>query len=123
VQIVDVDFSIGYPIAHFIGFAIGEARFHSASRHPGAEAFGLVFAAMLINGGGAAKILAPRGSAEFTRPQNECIFKKATLFQIFEQSSDRLIRTLRIGAIAPPTLGPDSGSIGSGWGGLFPIVV
>ena len=79
-QIVDMDFSIGYPIAHFIGFAIGEARFHSATSHPSAEAFGLVFAPMLIDGCGAAKILAPRGSAEFARPQNKGIFKKAALF-------------------------------------------
>ena len=94
VQIMNVDFSIYHTVAHFIGVAIGEARFHSASRHPGAEAFGLVFAPMLIDGSGAAKILAPRGSAEFTRPQNEGIFKKAALFQIFEQSSNRPISLL-----------------------------
>ena len=91
VEVVDMDFAGDCAVAHVVGLAIGEAAFDSAAGHPGAEAFGLVFASVLLDRRGAAEILAPWGAAKFTAPHDERVFEQAARFQILEQGGDRLI--------------------------------
>lgn len=48
VQVVDVDLAVDHGVAHVIGLTVGQAPFHAAAGHPGAEALGLMFAAVQI---------------------------------------------------------------------------
>jgi hypothetical protein len=70
-QVMNMDTAVDDLVAEFISLAIGQAALDAAASHPGAEAFGLVLAAVLLNGGGAAEILAPRGAAKFAGPNDQ----------------------------------------------------
>ena len=75
VEIVDMDSTGHDAVTEVIGFAVGEAGFDSAAGHPGAEAFRLVFASVLIDGGFSAEVLAPRGASKLTAPEHECVLE------------------------------------------------
>ena len=91
VEIVDVDSTGHDAVAEVIGFAVGEAGFDSAAGHPGAEALGLVFASVLIDGGFAAEVLAPGGASKLAAPEHERVFEQAACFEVFQEGSNGLI--------------------------------
>ena len=101
VQVVDVDLAVDDAVAHVIGFAVGEAAFHAAAGHPGAEAFGLMFAAVFVDRSRAAEVLAPRRAAELAGPEHQRVFEQAALLQVLEQRGDGLIGLLaELGQVA-----------------------
>ena len=76
-------------LAEFVALSGADARLHARARHPAGEAVGIVIAALraFLEEGHAAKLRAP---------DNKCILKQATLFQITNQSGGRLVEDLRM---------------------------
>jgi hypothetical protein len=91
VEVVDVHSAFDHAVAHFVGFAKGEAPFDSTSRHPGSETLGLVFAAASLDGRGAVQILAPRRPTKLATPQHQRVLKQAPRFGIPKQSTQKTL--------------------------------
>ena len=77
-QVMQMNFAGDGTEAEVIGLAEGEAGFDAATSHPGAEAFGLMLAAMFVDGRGAAEILAPWRAAKLAAPDDERVLQQAS---------------------------------------------
>jgi len=77
--------------AHVVGLAISMPGLDSAAGHPSAEALWLMLATVRIDRCCTAQVLAPRRATEFARPQYERVFEHSSLFQILDQSGNRLV--------------------------------
>ena len=61
--------------AELVGLAMHEAAAHTATGHPGAEALGLMLAAMFFDGRSAAEVLAPGRAAKLAAPHHERVLQ------------------------------------------------
>ena len=77
VQVMQMHFAGDGTEAEVIGLAEGEARLDAASSHPGAEALGLMFPAMFVDGRGTTQILAPGRAAKLAAPDDERVLQQA----------------------------------------------
>ena len=84
-KVVDVDEAGGDVEAELVGDAVGVAPFDAAAGEPEAEAAAVVIAPVIV----LQASLAIDGAAKFACADDERVFQKATLHQIFEQAGDR----------------------------------
>ena len=91
VQIVDVHFIFNGRIPELIGCAVGHAAAHAAAGKHGGEGFGIMVASRIVAAVAVPRRLAP----EFTAPDNQRFVEQSALFQIFDESRQRLVNFLR----------------------------
>ena len=77
VQVMQMYFAGDRTKAEVVGLAKGEAGPDASASHPRAEAFGLMLAAVFVDGRGAAEILAPGRAAKLARPDDERVIEQA----------------------------------------------
>ena len=65
---------------------------HAAAGEPGAEALGLVLAAVGLDRRRAREVLAPRGAAEFARPDDQRVVEQAARLEVLDQAGDGPVR-------------------------------
>ena len=84
-EVVEVDLSGDRTEPELIGFPVHDAAFDSASGHPGAEAFGLMFAAMFFDGSSPAEVLAPWCSSELAAPDHEGVVEETARLEVEDE--------------------------------------
>lgn len=78
--------------AVLVGFAVTEAAFNPAPSHPEGETSGVMVSPVGLP--------CVRGSSEFTAPDDEGIFEKATLVEVGEKGGERLVGSAAVGGEA-----------------------
>lgn len=68
VDVVDVGFVDGGVVADLVGFAVADASFDSAARHPSGEAMRVMITTRFL------RFLGKRKSAKFAAPDDEGVF-------------------------------------------------
>ncbi len=91
VKIVNVNSTCDDVVSHVVSFTPCEARLNTATCHPRAETFRLMFATMNINRCGTTEILTPRRTPKLSGPQHQSIVQQSSAFEVFDQTSNRLI--------------------------------
>ncbi len=86
VKIVDGGWILRRLVANLISRAILNPGFYAGSRHPAAESM------LMMVSANPRSSLCKRRATEFRHPQQQSIFQQATLSEIAQESSDRLIQ-------------------------------
>src|SRR5271170_4029688 len=76
------DWILDHVVAVVIGLTVGDARAHSAARHPRGVATRMMIASVVILREAS---LTVDGAAEFTRPDHQRVVEHAPLFQVSDQ--------------------------------------
>ena len=88
VEVADTDFVFDDVVGIFVGFAVSDAAFDTASGHPGGEALGVMVTAVLL----AFEFSLTVGrAAEFSGKDDEGVIEHAALFEIVDEASAGLV--------------------------------